>query len=393
MSGNKYEFMYFPVKGYGNMVRIVLEDQGIPYEYKPVGENWPQVKPTTPFGQVPVLTVNGSTQIAQSHTIARYLGREHGLMGSNNIEQAQIEMWIDQSADLRKKFAKMIYTDYENGLKPFLESIPTELAPFEKQLTGDSAHLLFGKLTLADYIVFDVLHVLTALSPTCLDSSPHVKAFYTSFAAMSSNTYELTYFPVKGLGNMIRLILEDQSIKYKFNLITKDTWADFKPTTPFGQLPVLTINGKTKISQSHTIARYLGREHGLMGSNNIEQAQIEMWIDQTIDIRTKFLRMIYENYEAGKQPFIDSIPAQLEPFEKQLTGDSAHLLFGKLTLADYIVFDVLLVLTALSPTCLDSSPHVKAFYTSFGARKNLHAFLEKPEIKSMKFTGSMHHIK
>ncbi|PAA57303.1 hypothetical protein BOX15_Mlig001320g1, partial [Macrostomum lignano] len=183
MSGNKYEFMYFPVKGYGNMVRIVLEDQGIPYEYKPVGENWPQVKPTTPFGQVPVLTVNGSTQIAQSHTIARYLGREHGLMGSNNIEQAQIEMWIDQSADLRKKFAKMIYTDYENGLKPFLESIPTELAPFEKQLTGDSAHLLLGKLTLADYIVFDVLHVLTALSPTCLDSLPHVKAFYTSFGA------------------------------------------------------------------------------------------------------------------------------------------------------------------------------------------------------------------
>jgi glutathione S-transferase len=183
MPNNKYEFIYFTVKGYGNMVRIILEDQGIPYEYTPVGENWPQLKPKTPLGQVPVLVVNGSTKIAQSHTIARYLGREHGLMGSNNIEQALIEMWIDQSADVRKKFAKVIYTDYEKGLKPFLESIPTELAVFEKQLTGDSAHVLLGKVTIADYIIFDLLHVLSALSPNCLDSSPHVKAFYTSFGA------------------------------------------------------------------------------------------------------------------------------------------------------------------------------------------------------------------
>jgi glutathione S-transferase len=183
MPSNKYEFVYFPVKGYGNMVRIVLEDQGIPYDFKPVGENWPQVKPTTPLGQVPMLVVNGSTKIAQSHTIARYLGREHGLMGSNNLEQAQVEMWIDQSADVRKKYAAMMYSNYEKGLKPFVESIPTELAPFEKQLTGNSAHLLFGKVTLADYIVFDLLHVLVALSPSCLDNTPHVKAFYASFGA------------------------------------------------------------------------------------------------------------------------------------------------------------------------------------------------------------------
>ncbi|PAA87606.1 hypothetical protein BOX15_Mlig015681g2 [Macrostomum lignano] len=209
---------------------------------------------------------------------------------------------------------------------------------------------------------------------------------------MSSNTYELTYFPVKGLGNMIRLILEDQCIEYKFNLITKDTWAEVKPTMPFGQLPVLTINGKTKISQSHTIARYLGREHGLMGSNNIEQAQIEMWIDQTIDIRTKFLRMIYENYDAGKQPFLESVPALLEPFEKQLASqeDKTHLLLGKITLVDYIFFDLLLALVALSPSCTDSLPSVKAFYEAFGGREKIAAFLNRDDIKEAKFTGTDH---
>lgn len=185
MTGHKYEFMYFPVKGFGNMVRIVLEDQGVPYTFVPVTDNWPQLKPQTPFGQVPVLTVDGTHKIAQSHSIARYLGRELGLMGANNLEQAQVEMWIDQTADVRKKFTKMIYGEYETGLKPFLEGLPADLAPFEKQLAaaGDGKHVLFGKLSLADYLVFDLLHVLHALDGHSLDTSPHVKAFYESFGA------------------------------------------------------------------------------------------------------------------------------------------------------------------------------------------------------------------
>lgn len=52
-----------------------------------------------PFGQVPVLEVDGKF-LAQSHTIARYLARQHGLAGKDEWEQAQADMYVDCIMDL-----------------------------------------------------------------------------------------------------------------------------------------------------------------------------------------------------------------------------------------------------------------------------------------------------
>jgi glutathione S-transferase len=53
-----------------------------------------------PFGQVPVLEVDGEKMLAQSMTIARYLARRHGLAGQNDWEQSQADMYCDCVYDL-----------------------------------------------------------------------------------------------------------------------------------------------------------------------------------------------------------------------------------------------------------------------------------------------------
>lgn len=64
-----------------------------------------------PFGQVPVLEVDGK-HLAQSHAIARYIAREHGLAGQphDHWEQAQVDMYADCVKDLMigiyKRFSK-----------------------------------------------------------------------------------------------------------------------------------------------------------------------------------------------------------------------------------------------------------------------------------------------
>ena len=52
-----------------------------------------------PFGQVPVLEVDGK-MLAQSHTIARYLARQHGLAGKDDWEQGLADMYADNIGDL-----------------------------------------------------------------------------------------------------------------------------------------------------------------------------------------------------------------------------------------------------------------------------------------------------
>ena len=51
------------------------------------------------FGQVPILEVDGKP-LAQSHTIARFLARQHGLAGKDAWEQAQADMYVDCIGDL-----------------------------------------------------------------------------------------------------------------------------------------------------------------------------------------------------------------------------------------------------------------------------------------------------
>lgn len=60
---------------------------------------------------------------------------------------------------------------------------------------------------------------------------------------------------------------------------------------PFQQVPVLDViddSGKiTRIPQSHAIERYLAREFGLMGKNNLESARVDFLTETLIDIMTK----------------------------------------------------------------------------------------------------------
>merc|ERR1711976_637120 len=70
---------------------------------------------------------------------------------------------------------------------------------------------------------------------------------------------KLTYFNLRARGEPCRLLLAYGGIKYEDNRIAPpwdptSTWSSLKPTTPFGQLPVLSWDG-VEICQSMDAAR------------------------------------------------------------------------------------------------------------------------------------------
>lgn len=68
-----YKFSYFDIKFRGEFIRFILSYSGVQFEDNRVkAEDWPALKPNTPFGQLPVLEVKiGSqvTEISQSQAI------------------------------------------------------------------------------------------------------------------------------------------------------------------------------------------------------------------------------------------------------------------------------------------------------------------------------------
>lgn len=91
--------------------------------------------------------------------------------------------------------------------------------------------------------------------------------------------YKLTYFPIRGLAEQIRLLLIDNKIEFEDDRIKSGTWQDiksqfvrsmrFSPCSNvitfqiFDQVPCLYDNGKA-IAQTGAIMRHLGRKHGKM---------------------------------------------------------------------------------------------------------------------------------
>jgi glutathione S-transferase len=67
---------------------------------------------------------------------------------------------------------------------------------------------------------------------------------------------------------------------------TKQAWADFKPLTPHGHLPVLDVHGDGSVllSQSRAIERFIARSHGLFGNDNVEAALIDATCETVRDL-------------------------------------------------------------------------------------------------------------
>lgn len=98
--------------------------------------------------------------------------------------------------------------------------------------------------------------------------------------------YKLTYFDFSGSrGEECRLALHLAGEPFDDDRMAQGTWATVKPTTPYGAVPVLTIDGERVLAQSNAILSYLGRTHGLLPTDAFEAARHEAAMCAVEDLR------------------------------------------------------------------------------------------------------------
>jgi hypothetical protein len=72
-------------------------------------------------------------------------------------------------------------------------------------------------------------------------------------------TLKLTYFDIQGVAEKIRLAFHLGGVEFEDVRIGFPEWAAMKPTTPYGQLPIMSIDGAPPMAQSDAMLRYAGR--------------------------------------------------------------------------------------------------------------------------------------
>lgn len=159
---SKPKLFYFdaPVSR-GEECRLALFAAGVDFEDVRIKrEEWAALKPTTPFGSVPVLELAGKPALGQSNAILVYVGREYGLHPTDNFEAARHEAMMAHVEDLRANIGPTMRISDEAEKKKAREALaqsflPTWGANAEKQLGngpffgGDKLHVVDLKIFIA----------------------------------------------------------------------------------------------------------------------------------------------------------------------------------------------------------------------------------------------------
>jgi len=182
--------------------------------------------------------------------------------------------------------------------------------------------------------------------------------------------YTLTYFNYRSAGEISRWVFAAANQPYNDVRISTDgdraEWQKLKPTTPFGQMPILEVDG-VKLCQSNAIAHYLAREFGLAGKSSLDQARVTMIVECAGDVLKAGLQVFMESDEGKKvelrNKFENDLKTWQKCFDQFLTDnhDTGYFVGDSLSLAD-IVYAVLMERLGIDghfETHLDEFPRLK----------------------------------
>uniref|UniRef100_A0A158P8Y6 glutathione transferase n=1 Tax=Angiostrongylus cantonensis TaxID=6313 RepID=A0A158P8Y6_ANGCA len=265
----QYKLYYFGGRGLGEVIRQLFALAAVDFEdIRVTQEQWPALKPKMPFGNLPVLEVDGQ-QIPQSQAIARYVARKYGYAGKTPYEEAIVDALADQYKDFYVEIKNFYYPamglakgDVESAKKNIL--IPARdrflgyMTNFLKK--SNTGYLVGNDLTYADLILAEHVFSIRTVFPEYTNGFPEVEEHYR----------KVTSVP-----------------KLK-------KWLDERPKTrmPFGQMPVLEVDGE-QIPQSLAITRYLARKYGFAGKTPYEEAIVDALADQYKDFYVEIKSYYY----------------------------------------------------------------------------------------------------
>ncbi|CAH1247072.1 HPGDS [Branchiostoma lanceolatum] len=194
--------------------------------------------------------------------------------------------------------------------------------------------------------------------------------------------YKLTYFDVRSRGEPTRLIFAAAGVEYEDVRLSFEQWPPIKPTTPMGGLPMLEVDGKT-LSQSMSIARFVAKETGLDGKNNLERALADAFVDEIHEpLAAKIPTLLaFTPDEKAKEELakeVDQLIAEKLGKCERNSGSVGHLVGNSLLWCDLVFYNIASYIEAYKPGTLQNYPKLAKVYATVKANPRIAKWLERP---------------
>jgi len=149
----------------GEECRLALHCAGVDFEDVRIQRaDWPALKPTTPFGGLPVLEMPGHPPLGQSNAILALIGRQYGLHPKDLFEAARHEAMMCHVEDLRTVIGLTLRitdeAEKKKAREPLVASfLPTWAEKAEKQI-GEGPLFAGAKLHVVDFKLYMIVRWL-----------------------------------------------------------------------------------------------------------------------------------------------------------------------------------------------------------------------------------------
>jgi glutathione S-transferase len=189
MSLPKLTYFDAPVSR-GEECRLALHLGGVAFEDNRIArETWLTLKPTTPFGSLPLLELPGKGVFAQSNAILSLVGRKHGLHPEDPFEAARHEAMMCHVEDLRHHVSPTLRISDEAEKKKARQTLAEGFLPswarYAEQQIGDGPFFGGEKLNVVDIKLYIAVRWFASgtvdhVPSTVFDAFPKLMRVYAS---------------------------------------------------------------------------------------------------------------------------------------------------------------------------------------------------------------------
>mmetsp|Transcript_31223 Transcript_31223/g.56677 ORF Transcript_31223/g.56677 Transcript_31223/m.56677 type:complete len:218 (-) Transcript_31223:296-949(-) len=191
---------YFPLPGKGEVSRLLLTVGGVDFVDKRHSDDWPEFKPKTPFGQMPVLEFENGELLAQSAAIELYAANIAGLIPKDPLAASRVVEAVNLFNEMADPiFQSMGIKDLEARIAKRKDLVATTLKSkfqtinnYVDNKTKNSPFLFGDKLTYADLALFNMMGML---SSGFFDGIPLFNELYADYPALKAHHAQVANVP------------------------------------------------------------------------------------------------------------------------------------------------------------------------------------------------------